>query len=110
MSIRSQLLKGVLDACVMAIVKNQAVYGYELSQKLQHAGLPDISEGTIYPVLLRLQKNGCIRSEMKKSPSGPNRKYYFLTEEGEAELERISNEWSLITNSVNNLLNRGEKK
>ena len=108
LTIRSQLLKGVLDACVMAIVENQAAYGYELSQKLQSAGLPDISDGTIYPVLLRLQKNGFIRSEMKKSSSGPNRKYYYLTDEGKEELGRISKEWSVISSSVNNLLNRGE--
>jgi len=60
MAARSQLLKGILDACVMSIVEEQAVYGYELSQRLQKVGLPDISEGTIYPVLLRLQKNGFI--------------------------------------------------
>ena len=52
LTIRSQLLKGILDGCVMAIVEEQAIYGYELSQKLQKAGLPEISDGTIYPVLL----------------------------------------------------------
>ncbi|MBG9543665.1 PadR family transcriptional regulator [Cytobacillus firmus] len=108
MTIRSQLLKGILDACVMAIVEEQAIYGYELSQKLQKAGLPDISDGTIYPVLLRLQKNGFIRSEMRPSDSGPNRKYYFLTDNGTEELERIAKEWMLIASPVSNLLKRGE--
>ena len=56
LSIRSQLLKGILDGCVLAIIEKEEIYGYELSQKLQHYGLKDISEGTIYPVLLRLQK------------------------------------------------------
>lgn len=108
LTIRSQLLKGILDACVMAIVEEQAIYGYELSQKLQKAGLPDISDGTIYPVLLRLQKNGFIRSEMRPSDSGPNRKYYFLTDNGTEELERIAKEWMLIASPVSNLLKRGE--
>lgn len=108
MAARSQLLKGILDACVMAIVEEQAVYGYELSQRLQKVGLPDISEGTIYPVLLRLQKNGFIRGEMQPSASGPNRKYYFLTDSGKEELDRIANEWMLIAGPVNKLLQRGE--
>jgi len=108
LTIRSQLLKGILNACVMAIVEEQAIYGYELSQKLQKAELPDISDGTIYPVLLRLQKNGFIRSEMRPSDSGPNRKYYFLTDNGTEELERIAKEWMLIASPVSNLLKRGE--
>ncbi|WP_078382432.1 PadR family transcriptional regulator [Sutcliffiella halmapala] len=108
MAARSQLLKGILDACVMAIVEEQAVYGYELSQKLQKVGLPDISEGTIYPVLLRLQKNGFIRGEMRPSTTGPNRKYYFLTDDGKTELDRIANEWLLIAGPVSKLLQRGK--
>ncbi|MER2000317.1 MAG: PadR family transcriptional regulator, partial [Lysinibacillus sp.] len=74
MSIRTQLLKGILDGCVLAVIEKETVYGYELSTKLQDAGLSDVSEGTIYPVLLRLQKNGYIVGEMRPSESGPNRK------------------------------------
>lgn len=109
MALRSQLLKGVLDACVMAVVEEQAVYGYELSQKLQQIGLPDISDGTIYPVLLRLQKNGFIRGEMRPSTTGPNRKYYFLTDKGKLELEQISSEWMQLAQPVSQLLERGDK-
>ncbi len=109
MALRSQLLKGVLDACVMAVVEEQAVYGYELSQKLQQIGLPDISDGTIYPVLLRLQKNGFIRGEMRPSAAGPNRKYYFLTDDGKLELEQISAEWMQLAQPVSQLLQRSEK-
>jgi len=108
-ALRSQLLKGVLDACVMAVVEEEAVYGYELSQKLQKIGLPDISDGTIYPVLLRLQKNGFIRGEMRPSASGPNRKYYFLTESGKEELRQIADEWEEIAKPVSNLLKRSDE-
>ncbi len=94
---------------MMAIVEEQTVYGYELSQKLQKVGLPDISEGTIYPVLLRLQKNGYIRGEMRPSVTGPNRKYYFLTDSGKEELDRIAGEWMLIAGPVSILLERGGK-
>lgn len=107
MSIRSQLLKGVLDGCVLAVIKSEPVYGYELSQKLQQAGLRDVSEGTIYPILLRLQRNGWIRGEMRPSDYGPNRKYYFLTEDGEIALTHITEEWGKIVVPVNDILKKG---
>ncbi len=107
MSIRSQLLKGILDGCVLAVIDKETVYGYELSEKLQRAGLKDVSEGTIYPVLLRLQKNGFIAGEMQPSESGPNRKYYSLTEKGKDALNEIRTEWELLANPITTLL-RGE--
>jgi PadR family transcriptional regulator, regulatory protein PadR len=104
MSIRSQLLKGILDGCVLAVIEKEPVYGYELSQKLLKIGLADVSEGTIYPILLRLQKNGLIRGEMRPSESGPNRKYYFLTESGQEALAVITEEWKQISKPVSELL------
>lgn len=109
-AIRSQLLKGVLDACVMAVVEGEPVYGYELSEKLQKIGLPNISDGTIYPVLLRLQKNGFIRGETRPSATGPKRKYYFLTDSGKEELDQIANEWRQIATPVSELLGRSYDK
>jgi PadR family transcriptional regulator PadR len=106
MSLRSQLLKGILDGCVLSVIEKEPIYGYELSKKLQAAGLNDVSEGTIYPVLLRLQKNGLIRGEMQPSLSGPNRKYYFLTEAGHEALTEISLEWEQVVLPVSVLLKR----
>lgn len=108
MSLRSQLLKGILDGCVLAVIEKELVYGYELSRKLQQVGLSDVSEGTIYPVLLRLQRNGLIRGEMKPSESGPNRKYYSLTTAGEEALIVISEEWKQVSVPINALLWKGE--
>lgn len=108
MSIRSQLLKGILDGCILAVIAEESVYGYELSRKLQQVGLNDVSEGTIYPVLLRLQKNGMIEGEMRPSDSGPNRKYYDITAQGEEALEMIQEEWRILVNPVNELLQRGK--
>ena len=105
MSLRSQLLKGILDGCVLSIIEKKPVYGYELSTKLQEAGLGDVSEGTIYPILLRLQKNGLIIGEMQPSESGPNRKYYYLTEQGKESLDTIASEWMQIVKPVNSLFN-----
>jgi len=106
MSLRSQLLKGVLDGCILAVIEKEPVYGYELSKKLQNIGLFDVSEGTIYPVLLRLQKHGYIRGELKESESGPNRKYYYLTSLGKEALDHIIEEWEKISGPVQLLLNR----
>lgn len=106
MSVRSQLLKGVLDGCVLSIIEKETVYGYELSKKLQLAGLNDVSEGTIYPVLLRLQKNGYICGEMRPSESGPNRKYYVLTDDGRAALNELALEWAHIAGPVTELMQR----
>ena len=107
MSIRSQLLKGILDGCVLAVIEKEPVYGYELSRKLQDIGLADVSEGTIYPVLLRLQKNRLIIGEMMPSESGPNRKYYSLTPAGKEVLIVISEEWNQLSLPINALLSKG---
>ena len=103
LSHRTQLLKGILEGCILAIISRQSVYGYELSTKLQEYGLV-VSEGTIYPILLRLQKEKLIRGEMRKSPNGPNRKYYFLTKEGEESLGEFENEWEELKKPVDRLL------
>lgn len=107
MTIRSQLLKGILDGCVLAVIEKEPVYGYELSRKLQEIGLADVSEGTIYPVLLRLQKNKLIVGEMRPSEAGPNRKYYFLTKTGKEALTVISEEWNQLSIPINALLSKG---
>ena len=104
MTVRSQLLKGILDGCVLAILEKESVYGYVLSQKLQQVGLDDVSEGTIYPVLLRLQKNNYIVGEMRPSEAGPNRKYYTLTKEGMAALQTIRTEWEQVAKPITKLL------
>jgi len=107
LSIRSQLLKGVLDGCILAIIEKYEVYGYELSKKLEQAGLA-VSEGTIYPVLLRLQKNGFIVGEMRASDSGPDRKYYFITEKGKEALKEIRKEWKVLSSSIETILGSDE--
>lgn len=107
LSLRSQLLKGILEGCILAIIKRQAVYGYELSLKLKEYGL-SVSEGSIYPILLRLQKEKLISGEMKQSPSGPNRKYYFLTEQGREALEEFEVNWEEVKKPVDLLLNKGD--
>lgn len=104
---RSQLLKGILEGCILSIIKQEPTYGYGLSIKLNEFGLSDISEGSIYPILLRLQKEDLIKGEMRKSDSGPRRKYYFLTEKGQESLDTFIYYWNSIKAPVDLIIEKG---
>ena len=78
----AQLMKGVLEGCVLSIVARGETYGYEILSVLDEAGFEALGEGTLYPVLTRLDKNGLIVCRKAKSPLGPIRKYYSVTEKG----------------------------
>ncbi|MFB4168095.1 PadR family transcriptional regulator [Virgibacillus sp. JSM 102003] len=108
MTLRSQLLKGILEGCILSIIYRQPTYGYELSIRLQEFGLSDVSEGSIYPILLRLQKEKLVRGEMKKSESGPKRKYYYLTTEGHEALKQFVHHWENIKQPVDKIIEKGE--
>ena len=100
----TQMLKGILDGCILAIIKEKEVYGYELAEKLENYGFTSFSEGTIYPLLLRMQKAGLLLSTLKKSTAGPRRKYYSLSEKGEKELKEFMKRWDTLQQNVNNVL------
>lgn len=100
----SQMLKGILDGCLLAIINKGETYGYEMIEKLELYGFRMVSEGSIYPVLLRLQKEGFVKSVMKESPSGPKRKYYTLTPDGEKEYLEFKERWENLSDSVNRLV------
>lgn len=106
MSDTTQMLKGILDGCLLAIIKEGEIYGYELAAKLESYGFHSLSEGTIYPLLLRMQKEGLISATLRKSTAGPKRKYYTLTEKGEQELELFIGRWEQVSSSVDNVLNK----
>jgi PadR family transcriptional regulator PadR len=106
--ISSQMLKGILEGCILAIIKRDFVYGYEMNEKLQQFGFSAVSEGTIYPLLLKLQNKKLIIGESKPSPDGPKRKYYKLTELGEIECDIFTQQWQILDNCVNNLLKGDE--
>ncbi|GMA64154.1 PadR family transcriptional regulator [Alicyclobacillus fastidiosus] len=103
MNERSQLLKGTLEGSILKVIKESETYGYEISEKLRNVGFSSISEGTIYPLLLRLEKNGLLVASYKDSPLGPKRKYYSLTEQGEQALKEFFVNWREIEKSVNKL-------
>ena len=104
----TQMLKGIIDGCILAIIHEKEVYGYELAEKLEQYGFDSFSEGTIYPLLMRMQKEELVTSTLKKSTGGPKRKYYSLTSKGEQELRQFIKRWKLLQSSVNTVL-KGEK-
>jgi PadR family transcriptional regulator, regulatory protein PadR len=100
----SQLLKGVLDMCLLAIIAEEPSYGYEMVNKLASKGLDLVSEGTIYPVLSRLQKHGLVEGYLVESSGGPARKYYRLTPRGAESLGAWQEGWHELATGVENVL------
>ena len=102
--IPSQLLKGTLEGCILAAIRQRPTYGYEIAQTLAACGFGQIAEGTIYPLLLRLEKNGAVRAETRPSPLGPSRKYYSLTQAGEQALADFMASYAELSRAVDRLL------
>jgi len=100
----SQIMKGVLDLCVMSILDAEPTYGYGLVSALADRGLDLVAEGSIYPLLARLERRGLLSSFKSPSAEGPARKYYELTVEGRAELVLGRQSWSETTAKINRLL------
>lgn len=108
MSTTSQMLKGLLEGSLLALIAKGETYGYEITEKLKDHHFTVVSEGSIYPVLMRLQKHNYVTSVLRASPSGPKRKYYSITKEGEEELERFKQHWSQLSLGVSSLLKEGD--
>lgn len=107
----TQMLKGILDGCLLVIINEGEVYGYELAEKLESYGFQQTSEGTIYPLLIRMQKEELVTTTLKKSTAGPRRKYYSLTPKGEEELHAFIERWNQLSTSVDHILQkRGSEK
>lgn len=102
----SQMLKGVLEGAILKIISQHETYAYELSTLLKSYGFDDISEGTIYPMLLRLQANGYIRGENKNSTSGPKRKYYYITTSGRHYLIQFKEDWEKLKTAFEQLFTK----
>ncbi len=103
----SQLLKGVLDMCLLAIVAEEPSYGYEMAQKLSERGLGLVSEGSIYPLLSRLQKQGLVEGYQVASREGPRRKYYRIAQLGRDRLDEWTQEWRELSIGVETVLRGG---
>ena len=97
-TIEIQLKKGVLGLCVLALLNRADSYAYEIASRLSDA--IDMGEGTIYPLMRRMQSDGLVETYLVESSAGPSRKYYRLTEAGRTALVAQTAEWTAFTRAV----------
>jgi PadR family transcriptional regulator, regulatory protein PadR len=101
---RSQLLRGVLDLCLLASVDHEPAYGYEMTKRLKARGLSTVGEGSIYPLLGRLEREGLVETHRAASDGGPPRKYYRTSRAGRRELEAGIVEWRAAREAIDAVL------
>ncbi len=100
----TQLKKGTLEYCILLLIRENPCYGYEIMSRLSKWPLIAVKESTVYPLLRRLQKDGCLDSYWQESAEGiPPRKYYSITQEGRHYLEMMSSEWDSLTDVLAHL-------
>ena len=100
----SQMRRGAIEFCVLALLKQRPHYGFELVQRLSQAEGLLTSEGTIYPLLSRLRRDGMVETEWRESTTGPPRKYYRLTARGAEALAQHRTQWERFRDAIDSLL------
>lgn len=101
---RTQLLKGVLDIAVLAVLKEQDGYGYDILRRLREAGFSDVGDASVYGTLRRLFAAGHLVTYVVPSDSGPHRKYYSLNYSGRAHLDAAAKTWADFAGTMTALL------
>lgn len=100
----SQLLRGVLDLCLLAVVADEPAYGYEMTKRLRTRGLSIVGEGSIYPLLGRLERDGLVDTYRAASEGGPPRKYYRVSATGRRALDTGVDEWASARDAIDAVL------
>ncbi|MCD0448221.1 PadR family transcriptional regulator [Actinocorallia sp. API 0066] len=106
----TQLLKGVLDVAVLAVLDERDSYGYEVVRRLREAGLEDVGDASVYGTLRRLFKAGALTSYVVPSEEGPHRKYYGLNATGRTTLDGSRATWRRFARTMDGLLDHTEKR
>ena len=101
---QAQMIKGILEGCVLRLVEGRFCYSQEIVNLLRANGFPTMSGGTLFPLLLRLEKNGYFETEMVPTGTGPSRKYYRLNETGREALAQFRRQWSGLKQIVDAIL------
>jgi PadR family transcriptional regulator PadR len=101
---RTQLLRGVLDLCLLAVMQEGPAYGYEMTKRLRGRGLSIVGEGSIYPLLGRLERDGLVETERAASNGGPPRKYYRMSPKGQQVFAAGVAEWRAVRDAVDAVL------
>ncbi|MFW0786435.1 PadR family transcriptional regulator [Gordonia sp. CPCC 206044] len=104
----TEMLKGTLEGIVLAILMMQPAYGYDITARLREQGFADIAEGTVYALLLRLEKRGLVDVEKIPSEKGPPRKVYTLNEQGREYLDEFWSTWSFLSERLQRLYQGGK--
>ncbi|MHA7138655.1 PadR family transcriptional regulator [Rossellomorea arthrocnemi] len=99
----TEMLKGVLEGCVLEIISRGETYGYEITQQLRELGFTEVVEGTVYTITMRLEKNNLVNIEKKRSTVGPPRKFYTLNAAGHEKLETFWGKWDFVSSKMNEL-------
>ena len=99
----TEMLKGVLEGCVLEIISRKATYGYEITRQLNALGFTDVVEGTVYTILIRLEKNKLVDIQKKPSDLGPPRKFYTLNDAGRRELRLFWAKWEFVSSKIKQL-------
>lgn len=99
----TEMLKGILEGCVLEIISREDTYGYEITRQLNALGFEDVVEGTVYTILVRLEKNKLVNIQKKKSELGPPRKFYSLNDAGREELRAFWERWEFLESKINEL-------
>ena len=102
-NLKSQMRKGMLEFCVLLLLRNGDAYASQIIASMKDAHLI-VMEGTLYPLLTRLKNDGLLTYRWEESPSGPPRKYYSITPLGDQFLEQLKVSWAEINLTVNHLL------
>lgn len=101
---RSQMLRGVLDLVLLAVIVDEPAYGYEMTRRLRERGLSTVGEGSIYPLLGRLERDGLVATHRVASEGGPPRKYYQASPSGRRVLAEGARAWTDVRDEVNAIL------
>lgn len=99
----TEMLKGILEGCILEIISHEEIYGYEITRRLNALGFSDVVDGTVYTILVRLEKNKLVEITKKKSDIGPPRKFFTLNEAGRKELEKFWEKWEFVSTRINQL-------
>ena len=99
----TEMLKGVLEGSVMEMISRKETYGYDITRQLNDLGFTDVVEGTVYTILLRLEKNKLVDIEKKPSDMGPPRKFFVLNDAGRRELQQFWEKWEFVASKINQL-------
>lgn len=99
----TEMLKGILEGCVLEIINRKDTYGYEITRQLNDLGFTDVVEGTVYTILVRFEKNKLVNIQKNRSELGPPRKFYSLNDAGREELRLFWKKWEFLSSKINEL-------